>query len=166
MDERNEELCQELRESVPCKTSEMLGRAQVQHNERDARTHCQINALVLDKIFSFKKFIVNERDLDNFTGNSSLGMVIMNMLKVEMPDRFPFWNVYKEIVADVIANRWMTITNDLKNVVMSKYRRANNIVVGHQHTIVGQGNSHYILFCFMSGIRADNKALHHQDRNF
>jgi hypothetical protein len=76
---------------------------------------------VLDKIFSFKKFIANQRDLDDFTGNSSLGMVIMNMMKIEKPERLPpFWNVYKEIVADAIANRRTTITNDLKKIVWSK----------------------------------------------
>jgi hypothetical protein len=47
-------------------------------------------------------------------------MLVMNMLKVEKPDRLPFWNAYKESVADAIANRWTTITNDLKKVVMSK----------------------------------------------
>ena len=81
--------------------------------------------MVLDKIFSFKKFITNQRDLDDFTGNSSLGMVIMNMMKIDMSDRLPFWNAYKEIVADLIANRRMTITNDLKKVVMSKYRNSS-----------------------------------------
>jgi hypothetical protein len=40
--------------------------------------------------------------------------VIMNILKVEKPDRLPLWNVYKEIATDALANRWMTITNDLK----------------------------------------------------
>jgi hypothetical protein len=44
----------------------------------------------------------------------------MNMLKVEKLDRLPFWNAFKEIVADDIANRRTTITNDLKKVVMSK----------------------------------------------
>jgi hypothetical protein len=158
MQRRNETLSREvaeLRESAARKTSEMLGCAQVQHYERDARMYRRINALVLDKIFSCKKFVVSQRDLDDFTGSSSLGMVIMNMLKVEMPDRLPFWNAYKEIVADAIANRWTTITNDLKKIVMSKYGR----VVGHQHTIVGQRNSHYILLHLMSGIEADNKAL-------
>jgi hypothetical protein len=75
---------------------------------------------VLDKIFSFKKFITNQRDLDDFTGKSSLGMVIMNMMKIEKPERLPFWNAYKEIVADAIANRRTTITNDLKKIVWSK----------------------------------------------
>jgi hypothetical protein len=135
----------ELRESAARETSEMLGRAQVQHYERDARTYRQINALVLDKIFPFKKFIVSQRDLDDFTGNSSLGMVVMNMLKVEMPDRLPFWNAYKEIVADAIANRRTTITNDLKKVVMSKYHMKNYSV----QTIVGR-ISHFNLFCFLS----------------
>ena len=44
----------ELRESVACETSEMLRCAQVQYYERDARTYNRSNALVLDKIFSFK----------------------------------------------------------------------------------------------------------------
>ena len=57
-----------------------------------------INALVVDKIFAFKKFITNQRDLDDFTGNSSLGMVIMNIMKIEKPEQLPFWNAYKEIV--------------------------------------------------------------------
>jgi hypothetical protein len=49
-------------------------------------------------------------------------MVIMNMMKIEKPERLPFWNAYKEIVADAIANRQMTITNDLKKIVWSKYK--------------------------------------------
>ena len=135
----------ELRESAESaaqETSDILARAQEQNYERDARTYRKINALVLTKIFSLKKFIISQRDLDDFTGNSSLGMVIMNILKVETPDRLPFWNTYKEIVADAIANRRTTIANDLKKIVMSKYSRANKIGVGHQHTIVGQRNSH------------------------
>jgi hypothetical protein len=145
MMKRNKELRREigeLRESAAQETSDILARAQEQNYERDARTYRRINALVLEKIFSLKKFIISQRDLDDFTGNSSLGMVIMNILKVQMPDRLPFWNAYKEIVADAIANRRTTIANDLKKIVMSKYSRANNIGVGHQHTIVGQRNSH------------------------
>jgi hypothetical protein len=87
LQEDNEELCTEvaeLRESAAHETSEMLGRAQVQHYKRDARTYHGINALVLNKIFPFKKFVVSQRDLEDFIGNSSLGMV---MLKVKMPDR-------------------------------------------------------------------------------
>ena len=76
--------------------------------------------MVVDKIFAFKKFITNQRDLDDFTGDSSLGMVIMNIIKIEKPERLPFWNVCKEIVADAIANRRTTITNDLKKIVWSK----------------------------------------------
>jgi hypothetical protein len=110
----------------------------VQYYERDARMYHRINALVLEKIFPVKKFIVSQRDLDDFTGNSILGMVVMNMLKVDMLDRLPFWNAYKEIVADATANRWTTITNDLKKVVMSKYSRENYSV----RTIVGQSTSH------------------------
>jgi hypothetical protein len=113
----------EMKESATRETSEMLGRAQVQHYERDDRTYRRINALVVEKIFPLKKFIVSQRDLDEFTGNSSLGMIVMTMLKVEMPDRLPFWNAYKDIVADGIANRRTTITNDLKKVVMSKWRK-------------------------------------------
>lgn len=109
-----------MENSADRKASDMLGRAQMQC-ERDEQTYRWINALVLDKIFTFKKFIVSQKDLDDFTGDSSLGMVVMNMMKIEMPDRLPFWNAYKEIVADAIANRRTTITNDLKKIVMSKY---------------------------------------------
>ena len=104
-----------LEENAERNANEMLARAQMQC-ERDTRMYQRINALVLDKIFSFKKFITNQRDLDDFTGNSSLGMVIMNMMKIEKPERFPFWNAYKEIVADAIVNRRTTITNDLKRL--------------------------------------------------
>jgi hypothetical protein len=107
-----------LEENAERNANEMLARAQMQC-ERDARTYRWINALVVDKIFSFKKFITNQRDLDDFTGNSSLGMVIMNIMKIGKPERLPFWNAYKEIVADAIANRRTTITNDLKKIVWS-----------------------------------------------
>ena len=148
MMKRNEELCREVgelrdsAESAAQETSDILARAQEQNYERDVRMYHKINALVLEKIFSFKKFIISERDLDDFTGKSSLGMVTMTMLKVQKPDRLPFWNAYKEIVADVIANRRTTITNDLKKIVMSKYGRAKNIGVSNQCTIVRQRNSH------------------------
>jgi hypothetical protein len=108
-----------LEENAERNANEMLARAQMQC-ERDMRMYQWINALVLDKIFSFKKFITNQRDLDDFTGNSSLGMVIMNIMKIGKPERLPFWNAYKEIVADAIANRRTTITNDLKKIVWSK----------------------------------------------
>ena len=49
-------------------------------------------------------------------------MVIMNMMKIEKPERLPFWNTYKDIVADAIANQRTTITNDLKKIIWSKYR--------------------------------------------
>jgi hypothetical protein len=109
-----------MENSAERKASDMLGCAQMQC-ERDEQTYRWINALVLDKIFTFKKFIISQKDLDDFTGDSSLGMVVMNMMKIEMPDRLPFWNAYKKIVADAIANRRTTITNDLKKIVMSKY---------------------------------------------
>jgi len=121
--EENKELrtkVREMKESEARNTSDMLGRAQVVHYETDLRTHRRINALVLDKLFPVKKFVVSQKELDDFTGNSSIGMLVMTMLKVEKPDRLPFWNAYKESVADAIANRRTTITNDLKKVVMSK----------------------------------------------
>lgn len=127
-----QEQVRKLEDSAARNTSEILGRTQMQC-ERDTRTYHRINALVTDKIFSFKKFIVNQRDLDDFTENTSLGMVIMNMMKIDMPDRLPFWNAYKEIVADLIANRRTTITNDLKKVVMSKYRNSSwNDIMTHE----------------------------------
>ena len=108
-----------LEENAERNANEMLAHAQMQC-ERDTRMYRRINALVVDKIFAFKKFITNQRDLDDFTGNSSLGMVIMNIMKIDKPERLPFWNAYKEIVADAIANRRTTITNDLKKIVWSK----------------------------------------------
>jgi hypothetical protein len=44
--------------------------------------------------------------------------------------------VYKDSVADAIANRWTTVTNDLKKVVMSKWEQ-NSL-----RTIVRQSISH------------------------
>ena len=88
----NEELCREVgelrdsAESAAQETSNILTHAQEQNYERDARTYRKINSLVLEKIFSFKKFVISQRDLDDFTGKSSLGMVIMTMLKVQKPD--------------------------------------------------------------------------------
>ena len=123
LNEENKELrteVSEMKESAARNTSDMLGRAQVVHYETDLRTHRRINALVLDKLFPVKKFVVSQKELDDFTGNSSIGMLVMTMMKVEKPDRLPFWNAYKESVADAIANRRTTITNDLKKVVMSK----------------------------------------------
>jgi hypothetical protein len=58
--------------------------------------------------------------LDDFIPIYSLGNIIMTFLKIENPDKLPFWHCYKEIVADAIANRRTTITNDLKKIVMSK----------------------------------------------
>jgi hypothetical protein len=47
-------------------------------------------------------------------------MLVMTMLKIDKPDQLPWWNVYKDSVADAISNQWTTVTNDLKKVVMSK----------------------------------------------
>jgi hypothetical protein len=123
-----------MEDSADRKASDMLGRAQMQC-KRDERTYRWINALVLDKIFTFKKFIISQKDLDDFTGDSSLGMVVMNMMKIEMPDHLPFWNAYKEIVADAIANQRTTITNGLKKIVMSKYSESKlrSVIVQQSH---------------------------------
>jgi hypothetical protein len=126
MKEENEELrmeITELRESATRETSEMLGRAQVQYYQVDPRIFRQINAVVLEKIFPYKKFIVDRKDQEDFKGKSSLGMVVMNIMKVKQVDRLPFWTAYKEIVTDAIGNRWTTITNDMKKIVMSKYKK-------------------------------------------
>jgi hypothetical protein len=121
--EENKELCaevSELKESAARNTSDMLGRAQVVHFETDLRTHRRINALVTERIFPVKKFVSGQKELDNFSGNSSLGMLVMAMLKIEKPDQLPWWNAYKDSVADAISNQRTTVTNDLKKVVMSK----------------------------------------------
>ena len=133
-----EDEIKELKTSAETATSEMLGHTQVECH-RDARTYRKINALVVDKIFAFKKFIISQRDLDDFHVQNSLGMIIMDRMKVEEPDRLPFWNAYKEIVADAIANRRTTITNDLKKVVMSKYRM--NDMVNTFHVILISSSS-------------------------
>jgi hypothetical protein len=121
--EENKELCAEvleLKESSERNTIDMLGRAQVVHFETDLRTHRRINALVTERIFPVKKFVSGQKELDNFSGNSSLGMLVMAMLKIDKPDQLPWWNAYKNSVADAISNRRTTVTNDLKKVVMSK----------------------------------------------
>ena len=124
MDEHNYGLRQEIKElaeSTERVKNDMIGRTQA-HCQRDPRTYRKINLLVSNKVFSFKKFIINQKDLDDFNAKNSLGMVIMDRMKVEGPDRLPFWSSYKEIVADAIANKRTSITNDLKKVIMSKYR--------------------------------------------
>jgi hypothetical protein len=123
MTEESKELRNEItvmKESAARNTSEMLGRAQVVHYETDLRTHRRINAVVMEKLFPVKKFVVSQKELDDFSGNSSIGMLVMTMLKVEKPDQLPWWNAYKDSVADAISNRRTTVTNDLKKVVMSK----------------------------------------------
>jgi K+/H+ antiporter YhaU regulatory subunit KhtT len=87
--EENKELCAqvlELKESAARNTSDMLGCAQVVHFEMDLRTHCRINALVTERIFPVKKFLSGQKELNNFSGNSSLGMLMMTMLKIDKPD--------------------------------------------------------------------------------
>jgi hypothetical protein len=119
----------ELKASAELATSKILGCAQKQCHSRDAQTCRKINALVVDKIFSLKKFVTCQRDLDDYNVQNSLGMVVMDRMKVEEPDRLQFWNAYKEIVADAIANWHTTITNDLKKVlVMSSKYRLNDMV--------------------------------------
>ena len=121
--EENKELrteVSEMKESAARNTSDMLGRAQVVHYETDLRTHRRINAVVMEKLFPVKKFVVSQKELDDFSGNSSIGMLVMTMLKVKKPDQLPWWNAYKDSVADAISNRRTTVTNDLKKVVMSK----------------------------------------------
>jgi TolA-binding protein len=108
-----------MREGAEQSRNEIMGRAQMQC-PRDAKTYRKINTLVVEKIFSVKKFITSQSDLDDFNAQNSLGRVIMDRMKVDPPDRLPFWNAYKEIVADAIANRRTAITNDLKKVIMSK----------------------------------------------
>jgi hypothetical protein len=63
--------------------SQMLGPAQKMQCERDAQTNRWINALVAEKISSFKKFIMSQNNLDEFNKESSLGMVIMNRMKID-----------------------------------------------------------------------------------
>jgi hypothetical protein len=75
---------------------------------------------VTERIFPIKKFVSGQKELDNFSGNSSLGMLVITMLKIEKPDQLPWWNAYKDSVSDAISNRRTTVTNDLKKVVMSK----------------------------------------------
>ena len=41
---------------------------------------------MVDKIFSYKKFITGQKDLDDFHVANSLGMVMMNLMKVEEAD--------------------------------------------------------------------------------
>lgn len=115
----NEELRMEVAE-LREERSEMLGRAQVQYYQVDQRTFRQLNAVVLEKIFPYKKFIVDRKDQEDFKGGSSLGMLVMNIMKVEQVDRLPFWTAYREVVTDAIGNRRTTITNDMKKIVMSK----------------------------------------------
>jgi hypothetical protein len=105
--EENKELCaevSELKESAARNMSDMLGRAQVVHFETDLRTHRRINALVTERIFPVKKFVSGQKELDNFSGNSSLGMLVMTMLKIKKPDQLPWWNAYKDSVSDAISN--------------------------------------------------------------
>jgi predicted RNase H-like nuclease (RuvC/YqgF family) len=93
--------------------TQLLSRTQKQM-ERDPRTFKKVYALVMEKIFPYKKFVKSQNDLDDMTEPSSLGRLIMDKMEIDQPDQFPFWNAYKEIVADAIANWWTIVANDLK----------------------------------------------------
>ena len=70
--------------------------------------------MVMKQIFPYKKFIKSQHYLDDMMEPTSLGRLVMDELKIDQAERFPFWNAYKEIVADAIAN-WQTIvSNELK----------------------------------------------------
>ena len=66
----------------------------------------------MEKIFPYKKFIKSQNDLDNMTKPTSLGRLVMDKMKINQPEWFPFWNAYKEIVANAIAN-WQTIVSNV-----------------------------------------------------
>lgn len=123
---------QETKASTEMETNKILGRTMKQC-EKDPRTFRKINALVVDTIFPMKKFVKSQDELDDFNAHNGLGMVIMEKMKVEKPDRLQFWNAYKEIVADAIATRRTTIANELKKVVMSKFRQSDIDVDGDSH---------------------------------
>ena len=54
------------------------------------------------------------------TEPTSLGRLVMDKMKINHAERFPFWNAYKEIVANAIAH-WQTIvSNKFKKNKMSK----------------------------------------------
>ena len=46
----------------------------------------------------------SQNDLDDMTMPTSLGGLVMDKMKIDQAEWFPFWNVYKEIVANAIAN--------------------------------------------------------------
>ena len=102
--------------------AEMLSRTQKQM-ERDQRTFKKVYALVMEQVFPYKKFIKNQQDLDDITNTTSLGKLVMDKMKIDQAERFPFWNAYKEIVADAIANRRTIVSNELKKIVMSKKQK-------------------------------------------
>ena len=83
--------------------TQILSRTQKQI-ERDHRTFKKVNALVMEKIFPYKKYVKRQSDLDGMTKPSSLGRLVMEKMKINQPDHFPFWNAYKEIITDTIAN--------------------------------------------------------------
>jgi hypothetical protein len=65
----------EMKESAARTMSDMLGHAQVVHYMTDLRTHHRINALVMDKLFPVKNFVVSQKELDDLSGDSSIGML-------------------------------------------------------------------------------------------
>jgi AAA15 family ATPase/GTPase len=135
LENHNKELqdyIQETKASTETETNKILGRAMTQC-EKDPRTYRKINALVVDTIFPMKKFVKSQDELDDFNAHNGLGMVIMAKMKVEKPDRLQFWNAYKEIVADAIATRRTTTANELKKVIMSKFRLNDIDVDGDSH---------------------------------
>ena len=109
----------ELKVRVEMASTDIIGRSQ-KSVEVDGHTYRTINTFVVNKVFLLKKFVSSQQELDDFTSDNSLGKIVMDKMRVEIPDRLPYWSAYKEIVADAIANHRTTITNDMKKVVMSK----------------------------------------------
>jgi mRNA-degrading endonuclease HigB of HigAB toxin-antitoxin module len=109
----------ELKVRVETASTDIIGRSQ-KSVEVDGHTYRTINTFVVNKVFLLKKFVSSQQELDDFTSDNSLGKIVMDKMRVEIPDRMPYWSAYKEIVADAIANRRTTITNDMKKVFMSK----------------------------------------------
>ena len=109
------------------KMKELLDQIQDLKNERDlslqqsasletmvADTYNRVGKYVKDSIFHYKKFVNDDEDLNDITGDESVGKRTMDHFEIPANRRVAWWNTYKKAAGETVATQRSSVSSSIK----------------------------------------------------
>jgi hypothetical protein len=77
-------------------------------------TYTGVGKFAKDTLFHHKKIVNDDEDLNDITGEGSLGKQTMETFSITQGQWVAWWNTYKKASVDAIANQRSAVSSNVK----------------------------------------------------